>query len=454
MNDTNYKFEPLISIVNKSDQHGRHPNLSSVERVNFLLQKNMLKKSDKSKIWKNYEQNLYEFAELYDEFNEEVLQTGSNEEVLQTGSNEEVLQTGSNVFLHNFKQNVEKAKILLSTKFKNMYTEKEQKFILAISSKEWPLPSIWNSLKFYIPYRGSKGGALAHNIAYSHLGQRKLFLAELQVLTRYLKVATDPAIVVYAGAAPSVHLPLLYELFPNVIWHLYDPAKFAIKECRNAHIYNQFFTNDTAKEWTNKCDVFICDIRLSAENSAEFEKQVDSDMKTQDEWTRLIQPRLGASLKFRLPYLSDKNKMHFYKYIRGQILWQMWPPQASTECRLIADAKDITVNTKGIHPPSMKIDVVKYQNACMEHNMIDRAWKTYKVPHPDCKNVLGYDRCFDCTCEALSWLSYMKLPNAKKRTISEHFNSLTRITHQPLCGKKTPHGQHQFECAAARLSLL
>jgi len=354
---------------------------------------------------------------------------------------------GSKEFKYNFDNSLKTAKFLLMTKFKSMYSEKEIEYILSVSKKELPLPSIWNNLHFQIPYRGNKGGALAHNIIYSHLGQRKLFMAELQVLTKFLSTATDHAIVLYAGAAPSIHLPLLFELFPNVIWHLYDPARFAIKESKHAKIYNDFFTHDTAKHWHKKCDIFICDIRLSSENSVEFEKQVASDMKKQDEWTRLIEPKMGASLKFRLPYISADENIHIVKYIKGKILWQMWPPQASTECRLVIEAADAKKEA-----PPMEIDVVKYQNSCMEHNMIDRAWKTYKIPHPDVKNVFGYDRCFDCTCEAMSWLSYMELKSATKKTLSSHMNALTSITHQPLCGKKTKHGYYQFETAPIRIS--
>ena len=176
-------------------------------------------------------------------------------------------------------------------------------------------------------------------------------------------------------------------------------------------------------------------------------------MKKQDEWTRLICPKLGASLKFRLPYLSEKNNMNFYTYIRGKILWQMWPPQASTECRLVVDGKDIMdLDSPNGVDSTMKIDVVKYQNACMEHNMIDRAWKTYKVPHPDCNKIKGYDRCFDCTCEAISWLAYMKMPNAKKMNLNDYFNNLTKICHQPLIGHKTKHGNYSHMCAAERLN--
>ena len=437
MNAINFKFEPLISIVNKSDQHGRHPKLLPAERVKLLI-KNKTKFN-----WAEYEDELKKNVLKYDEFNDTAMDT-TIDTAIDTAMNTET-KVGN--FKYDFAYNLKIAEKLLNTKFKSLYSEREIKYILSVSKKEWPLPSIWNSLISKIPYRGNKGGALAHNIIYSHLGQRKLFMTELQLLTRFLNTALDHAIVLYAGAAPSIHLPLLFELFPNIIWHLYDPAKFAIKESKHAKIYNDFFTHDTAKLWHKKCDIFICDIRLSSENNIEFEKQVMSDMKKQDEWTRIIEPSMGASLKFRLPYISADENINVFKYSRGKILWQMWPPQASTECRLIVEAKDAK---KGA--PSMEIDVVKYQNACMEHNMIDRAWKTYQIPHPDVKNVLGYDRCFDCTCEAMSWLSYMKLNDSIKKSLSSHMNALTRITYQPLCGKKTKHGYHQFDTASVRIS--
>ena len=239
MNSVSNKFEPLINIVKKTDMHGRHTKLSPAERINYLIEHKYIKIENIAEIQKQYKSILYDNAQKYDEFSED-----ANQQMTIENTTTNAINTH---FLHNFKNNLILAKKLLETKFKNMYTEREQKYILTVSSKEWPLPSIWNSLKFYIPYRGNKGGALAHNIVYSHLGQRKLFMAELQVLTRYLKSATDSAIVLYAGAAPSIHLPLLYQLFPNVIWHLYDPAKFAIKESHNAKIYNEFFTHETAK---------------------------------------------------------------------------------------------------------------------------------------------------------------------------------------------------------------
>jgi hypothetical protein len=349
-------------------------------------------------------------------------------------------------YSYNFKHNLQVASTLLHKKFNSLqhYTNQEKEFILLASSKEWPLPNIWMNLSLpaLVPYRENKQQIIAHHLTYNHSGQRKLFLVEMELLTNFLSDAGKNVIILYAGAAPAIHIPLFIELFPNCIWHLYDPAKFAIKENKNIKIYNKFFTDETAKEWNKKCDIFICDIRL--DNKVDFENQVNTDMKMQDRWTRLIEPRKGASLKFRPPYTYEDI---LYEYINGRILWQMCPPKASTETRLIVDAKDANM-----HSLPMKISIRAYQNLCAEHNIIDRPWKTYKILHLDVKHILGYDRCFDCTCEAMCWLSYMKLKNTKKRSLSEHMNALTKITHQPLKSNKTMHGHFQFDTAAVRIS--
>src|SRR5690349_13399064 len=59
-----------------------------------------------------------------------------------------------------------------------------------------------------------------------HLGQRKLYLSELQLLTLVVPTLASSLVVVYAGAAPGTHIPLLAEKLPTIQWHLYDPAPF------------------------------------------------------------------------------------------------------------------------------------------------------------------------------------------------------------------------------------
>jgi len=67
-----------------------------------------------------------------------------------------------------------------------------------------------------------------------HLGQRKLFLNELQFLTKYSNLFNEKSdeskseYVIYAGAAPNNHIYFLYELFPNIKFIIVDPSPFNI----------------------------------------------------------------------------------------------------------------------------------------------------------------------------------------------------------------------------------
>ena len=60
-----------------------------------------------------------------------------------------------------------------------------------------------------------------------HLGQRKLFLTELQFLSKTLN--PDIEYCIYAGAAPGNKTHFLATLFPNIKFILIDPNKFDIK---------------------------------------------------------------------------------------------------------------------------------------------------------------------------------------------------------------------------------
>ena len=60
-----------------------------------------------------------------------------------------------------------------------------------------------------------------------HIGQRKLFLNEMQFLTRIVKEST-PTLVVYAGGAPSNKAAFLAEMFPRAIFALVDPNPFVV----------------------------------------------------------------------------------------------------------------------------------------------------------------------------------------------------------------------------------
>ena len=105
-------------------------------------------------------------------------------------------------------------------------------------------------------------------------GQRKLFL----VLIQFLSLFWDPKkvskpVVVYAGAAPGTNIGIVSQLFPEIVFHLYDPAPFKVKSNPHIHLYQQYFTNEDAKQWSGRDDVyFISDIR-----TADYEKTNNLD---------------------------------------------------------------------------------------------------------------------------------------------------------------------------------
>ena len=112
-----------------------------------------------------------------------------------------------------------------------------------------------------LPYCALRARLSAHRCTRA---DRKLYLSELDLLTRALKGerADAPITVVYAGAAPGHHAPYLSAKFPGADWHVYDPAEFGIKPGDRIHLYNEFFTDNTALRWAGRWDLFICDIRL------------------------------------------------------------------------------------------------------------------------------------------------------------------------------------------------
>lgn len=272
-----------------------------------------------------------------------------------------------------------------------------------------------------------------------HHGQRKLFMGELDLFTQLLESANSRANVLYAGAAPGYHIKLLSQLFPNIKFFLYDPAKFVdFTNMKNIIVNNGFFTDDTAKEWSNgKCDIFISDIRLDPQGDAEdFEKQVEMDMDMQKRWTRIIKPNLGSMLKFRPKFEGDQS--YFDKYLNGNVMIQCWSPVSSTETRLIV-TKDLE--------KLVSYDGQEYQDWMFYHNYILRSWATYTPPVEGLENVKGYDRCFDCTNEALIWTQYLAMKEVpykfKNLKVADLMNKLTEITKQRLLvPKKSHHGMY------------
>lgn len=124
-----------------------------------------------------------------------------------------------------------------------------------------------------MPYRARRKD---ENRTTVHFDQRMLFLSEVEFLTNACSELPDnlrfkQIVVIYAGAAPGNHIPLLAEMFPFVKFHLVDPAKFGFDHDHEPDSLivtkQELFTNDMALELKIEYDdsscvrLFISDIR-------------------------------------------------------------------------------------------------------------------------------------------------------------------------------------------------
>lgn len=248
-----------------------------------------------------------------------------------------------------------------------------------------------NPRKEYVPHSAKERTSV-------HWGQRKLILSEIQFFTLFWDPSKIPKpICVYAGAASGAHIPLLSTMFPALTFECYDPRPFAIKGTERIKLHRQFFTNETAQQWSNRPDVFfISDIRSAdyEQNEEEWKKkaphlkmteeealargqkktetQVWDDMKAQETWVMIMNPA-QALLKFRLPYPLD-GQDRIVDYLNGYVMVQAYPSSTSTETRLVP-----TRDESGCyHKRSWSI--LAYEQQLCWHNAIRRETIRYKNP--------------------------------------------------------------------------
>lgn len=221
-----------------------------------------------------------------------------------------------------------------------------------------------------LPYRRRKLEDKTRN----KWGQLKLLMTEVQFFTQYWDPKTVPnPVVVYAGAASGIHIPFLSSLFPTFTFHLYDPAKFDIQPTDKIFIYNEYFTDDVARQWSGRKDVFfVSDIRTVGWEKPDLteediEEGVIRDMCWQQEWHDIIRP-VKSHLKFRLPYTLSDTVTNL-EYLYGHVYIQPWTGPSSTETRLVPDGHKRIV-----------WDSVRYEQQNFFHNVIVRP--NYKFKNP------------------------------------------------------------------------
>lgn len=264
-----------------------------------------------------------------------------------------------------------------------------------------------------------------------HQGQRKLLLTEILFLTKYGHLNN---VIVYIGAAGGHHIPYLAELFPNHIFNLYDPSKFAIKPTDRIRIYNQLFLEQDAKKYTNQNVLFISDIRVYGEpqlnekgNMIRPDSVLD-DMELQKKCVQIINP-IASMLKFRLPWCSAAQKSKYCPYLKGIIYIQPFAPIHSTETRLIVLKKD---NYKTINYNS-----IKYEEQLRRHNIITRIWQWF--PHKVDTQTTTLDHCYDCRAEIEILSNFLKHHYKNKistlllnKYVGQMSNTISRKLHTDL----------------------
>jgi hypothetical protein len=165
-----------------------------------------------------------------------------------------------------------------------------------------------------------------------HWGVRKLLLSEID----FLRTHSQPGmLVVYAGAAPGIHIPKLAELFPALSFLLLDVAQFRIEDSERVEIWEQeeAFSDATLADVVKRPEpkLFISDIRtaslLPAAERNDGDASVVDDMNRQLDWYKALSP-VASLLKFRLPWEEGTTS-----YMVGDIYFSCFGPQTTTETR-------------------------------------------------------------------------------------------------------------------------
>lgn len=259
-------------------------------------------------------------------------------------------------------------------------------------------------------------------------GQRKLFFSVLVFYMYYIKpwIEAHPdqprPTLVYIGAAPGYNIGMLASLM-NVNLILYDMRDIKVVEPANADdklksIFQRItkiikeFTDDDARQYANTNVFLYSDIRRSNE-----EEKVIEDMNTQRRWVELMNP-IRACLKFRLRYSATGSETtdlpaRYFEYLDGDIWFQPYARQHSTETRLV------TRERSALGFPTKIYDNLAYESQLYYHNEITRRTSIYNNPVTKQRNPFDIGRAdfgldeslhnsWDTMAEVFLWNDYLK----------------------------------------------
>lgn len=202
---------------------------------------------------------------------------------------------------------------------------------------------------------------------------RQLLLSEIEFLTEYSNESN--CLVVYAGAAPGIHLNYLSDLFPQVEFVLIDSNAILTEQNDRITIIEKNFNEKLAKKYAKeeRRILFICN------------KGTNDDLML---WQSNINSY--ASL---LPIHFCSTSFQFYD---GRILLNLWSPRNSFECRLIVE-KDASIITYETHQFKKAISYFQNHLRLMyyEHDLNEIETE-------------GLDHCYDCQAEIFILEKYVR----------------------------------------------
>ena len=259
----------------------------------------------------------------------------------------------------------------------------------------------------------------------THIGQRKLLISEIQLLTEYFEKNTVPPTVLYIGAAPGTHLHILSCMFPSVFFVLYDGVNIdaGLKKHSRFEVHdgeNGFVTTAVINRIKDNMDLdhllFVCDIRL---NKDDFEAGVESDMRLQQDWMQILSPKLSL-LKFRLSYKMKHGDK--YSYEKGTLLYGVWPKATSGETRLLVEKKDVG--------KLIDYDFASYEEVLFFHNKYERPF-CFQPKSPAIKKIIfqednKYCPCYDCVAELKVLERYAKLVGGPRSDYQENLDKVVK----------------------------
>jgi hypothetical protein len=206
-----------------------------------------------------------------------------------------------------------------------------------------------------------------------HFGQLKLLCSEIQ----FLQHAGDwkGCTLIYAGASPGTHLPVLMSMFRGLRFVLIDPHRSAVgRGSRRVRILRACMTDELARRLARQYGervLFVSDVRVAGprhETEDEHQARIERDMDAQMRWHGILNPR-ASLLKFRLPW----NRPHT-EYLAGTLFLPVFGKRLTHEARLFVPRGAGTI----------QYDNEKYQRQMAYFNQVTR-----HARHPG-------GMCFDC----------------------------------------------------------